>query len=66
MELSNQKIDYLKKIDSTQLEILRRIEKNNIQDREIVVAEIQTNGIRHTWEKMVYRRSRKHCVFYLY
>ena len=45
MELSNQKIDYLKKIDSTQLEILRRIEKNNIQDREIVVAEIQTNGI---------------------
>ena len=66
MELLNHKIDFFEKIDSTQLEILRRIEKNKIQDGEIVVADIQTNGMRYTWKKVVYRPNRKYCVFYLY
>lgn len=49
------KIDFFEEIDSTQLEILRRIEKKEIQDGEIVIANIQTNGMRYTWKKMVYR-----------
>ena len=55
MKLLGTKIDFFEKIDSTQLEILRRIEKKEIQDREMVVADIQTNGIRNTWKKMVYK-----------
>lgn len=46
------KVNYFEKIDSTQLEIQRRIKENNIQNGEMVVAEIQTNGMgthRKTW-----------------
>lgn len=41
-------------IDSTQLEAWRRIEKNTIKNGTIILAEIQTNGKRNTWEKMAY------------
>ena len=47
-------IEY-EKIDSTQLEILRRIEKGSIQNGMIVVSKLQTNGMRNTWKNMVYR-----------
>lgn len=39
------KTTYFEKIDSTQLEIERRIKENNIQNGEMVVAELQTNGM---------------------
>lgn len=46
---------YYKKIDSTQLEILREIENKSIKNGELVIAEIQENGIRNTWKTVVYR-----------
>ena len=62
MELQNLETNYLgknvsiyKSIDSTQLEILRRIQNNNIKNGDMILAEIQTAGIRNTWEKMAYR-----------
>ena len=58
MRLLGRKIDFFNEIDSTQVEILRKIEKNEIQNGEIVIANIQTNGIRNTWKKMVHRRSK--------
>ena len=60
------KIEIFKEIDSTQLEILRRIEKKEIEDGEIIVADIQTNGIRYTWKEMVYRRSKQYSFFVFY
>ena len=57
MKLGN-KITYYKKIDSTQLEVFRKIEKGTIQNGEVIVADIQTNGKRNTWKKMVHRRSK--------
>ena len=50
-------IEVFKQIDSTQLEILRRIENKTIKNGEIVLAEKQTKGMRNTWKKVVYRRS---------
>lgn len=50
-----QNISYYKTIDSTQLEVWRRIEKNSIKNGTIILADIQTNGKRNTWKKMVYR-----------
>lgn len=41
-------------IDSTQLEVWRRIEKNEIKNGTIILADVQTNGKRHTWEKMAH------------
>lgn len=35
---------FYRKIDSTQLEIWRRIEANKIDDKTVVIADIQTNG----------------------
>ena len=32
------------KIDSTQLEIWRRIEENKIENKTVIIADIQTNG----------------------
>ena len=55
MCLLGKNIDFFDEIDSTQLEILRRIKKNKIKNGEIVVANIQTKGIRYTRKKMVYR-----------
>ena len=61
MELENlktrflgRKFTYFKQIDSTQLEIFRKIENNTIANGEIVFADIQTQGKRDTWQKMVY------------
>ena len=56
MHLKN--FEFFEKIDSTQSEILRRIEKNTIENGKVIIADIQTNGIRNTWEKMVHRRSK--------
>ena len=62
MRLQNLKTDYLGKnaifyesIDSTQKEIWRRIEKQNIKNGELISAQIQTKGIRNTWKKMVHK-----------
>lgn len=38
-------IIHYKKIDSTQKEIWRRIEKNSIEDGTVIIADIQTEGI---------------------
>ena len=61
MELQNLKTNYLgkkstiyKEIDSTQLEIWRKVRNNSIENGELIVSHIQTNGMRNTWEKMVY------------
>lgn len=43
-----------KKIDSTQLEIWRKVEESTIENGTIVLADIQTNGKRNTWKKMAY------------
>lgn len=51
-----QNVSYHKTIDSTQLEVWRRIEKNSIKNGTIILADIQTNGKRNTWKKMVYRQ----------
>ena len=50
-----QNVSYYETIDSTQLEIWRRIEKNSIENGTIILADIQTNGKRNTWKKMAYR-----------
>lgn len=48
------KLIYYQEIDSTQLEVWRRIEKNTIKNGTIILADIQTNGKRNTWKKMAY------------
>lgn len=62
MELLNLKTNYLgrnvsifESIDSTQLEIIRRIQSDKIKNGDMIVADIQTKGVRNTWQKMVYR-----------
>lgn len=50
-----QNISHYKIIDSTQLEVWRRIKKNSIENGTIILADIQTNGKRNTWKEMVYR-----------
>ena len=46
---------YYPKIDSTQLEILRRIKANTITNGTLVIADTQTHGKRHSWKSLVYR-----------
>ena len=55
MELQNlntkflgRSITYFETIDSTQLEILRRIENKTIKNGEMIVANLQTNGKRNS------------------
>ena len=48
-EFLGRNFTYLKQIDSTQIEILRKIENNSIKNGEIVFADIQTEGRRNTW-----------------
>lgn len=62
MQLENLKTKFLgrnviyhKEIDSTQLEVWRQVEKGEIENGTIILADIQTNGKRNTWQKMVYR-----------
>ncbi len=43
---------FYSEIDSTQLELWRRVEKNQIDNGTIILAEVQTNGKRNTWTKM--------------
>ena len=43
------KITYYKEVDSTQLEIFRRIENNTIKNEEVIVAGLQTGGMRNSW-----------------
>lgn len=65
MKLQNLKTNFLGKnifcyerIDSTQSEIWRRIENRNIQNGDLISSQIQTKGIRNSWEKMAYRRKK--------
>ena len=62
MELPNLKTKFLGKsiiyfpeIDSTQLEVWRRIKQNAIQNGTMVIADIQTQGKRNTLKYMVHR-----------
>lgn len=48
-------IEYYEKIDSTQLEVWRRINKKRIENGTVIISEIQTNGKRYTWKNMAYR-----------
>ena len=48
-------IIYYHKIDSTQMEIWRRVENNQIKNGTIVIADIQTQGKRNTRKSMAYR-----------
>ena len=50
-----QNLIFYPEIDSTQLEVWRRIEKNEIKNGTIISADIQTAGRRNTWKKMAYR-----------
>lgn len=45
---------YYEEIDSTQLDIWRRLEKNNIENGTVIMADIQNNGRRNAWKKMAY------------
>lgn len=56
MELQNlttqfigRKIFYYPKIDSTQLEVWRRVEGKKIESGTIIMAGIQTEGKRYSW-----------------
>lgn len=46
---------HYKELDSTQLEVWRRVEKRSIPNGTIIVADLQTNGKRNTWKKMAHR-----------
>lgn len=46
-------IEY-EEIDSTQLEVFRRIKKNKIESGTIIIANTQTERKRNTWKKVVY------------
>lgn len=48
-------LEYYEEIDSTQSEIWRRIEKNTIKNGTVICADVQTKGMRNTWEKVVYK-----------
>ena len=56
-------IIYYHKIDSTQMEIWRRVENNQIKNGTIVIADIQTQGKRNTRKSMAYRRRQQYCFF---
>lgn len=62
MELQGLETNYLGRnvtfyetIDSTQLEIWRRINKNTIKNGELILTRLQTKGVRNSWKSMVYR-----------
>lgn len=54
-KILGQNIIFYPEIDSTQLEVWRRIEKNTIKNGTIILADKQTNGKRNPWKKMVHR-----------
>ena len=45
---------YFHEINSTQLEIWRRIRANAIDNGTVIIADIQTEGKRNTWKGLVY------------
>jgi hypothetical protein len=49
-------IIYYDEIDSTQLEIWRRVENNKIKSGTVIIANTQTNGIRNARQSMAHRR----------
>jgi hypothetical protein len=49
-------IVYYDEIDSTQLEIWRRVESNTIKSGTVIIANTQTNGIRNARQSMAHRR----------
>ena len=55
MKLEMDIAKYFDNIDSTQLEIFRDIDSKTIENGEIVLADIQTQGMRNTWKNVVYR-----------
>ena len=42
-------------INSTQLEIWRRIRENTITNGTVIIADIQTAGKRNPWKSLVYQ-----------
>ncbi len=42
-------IYYYPEINSTQLEIWRKVEANEIENGTLVIADKQTNGMRNSW-----------------
>ncbi len=61
MQLTNLKTQFLGRnviyypeIDSTQLEVWRRVEQKTIKNGTIIIADRQTDGKRNTWKKVVY------------
>lgn len=50
------KVLYYPKIDSTQLEAWRQIKNNTIKSGTIILADLQIEGKRNSWKKMVHRR----------
>lgn len=51
-------IIHYKTIDSTQLEAWRRIEQRNIENGTIIIADMQSDGKRNSWKKMVHDRKK--------
>ena len=49
-EINGKKVEHYDIIDSTQLEIHRRIKENKIEDGLIIITEKQTNGKEHMAE----------------
>lgn len=54
-KILGQKVIHYQVIDSTQLEVWRRIEKGKIENGTVITADIQTAGKRYTWKSMAYR-----------
>lgn len=62
MILQNLKTNYLGQdaifyeiIDSTQKEICRRVQKQDIKNGQLILAQLQTDAIRNSWKKMAHR-----------
>ena len=48
-KILGQKSIYYQVIDSTQLEVWRRVEKRKIENGTVITADIQTAGKRYSW-----------------
>lgn len=62
MKLQNLKTNYLGQnaifldcVDSTQKEIWRKIQNQDIKNGQLICTQLQTNGIRYPWKNMAYR-----------
>lgn len=58
-------IIYYKEIDSTQDEMWKRIQKNEMENGTLILADIQTKARRNPWKKMVHRRRKQYCLFFI-